>query len=83
MPYFSSKIQALVDNVEDKMEESLTLDLSGINAKHITSRIYDFTQLTSLNISHNRIRRLPDDIQYLTRQLYKYLKLLVSKNLMY
>ena len=62
-----SKAQLLVDTVEDNMDEQLSLDLSGIGARHITNRIYDFSPLTSLNISGNRLRKLPDDIQYLAR----------------
>eukprot|EP01036_Dinobryon_divergens_P025018 gene25018-33527_t len=60
-----SKSQLLVDTVEDDMDEQLSLDLSGIGARHITSRIYDFSPLTALNLSGNRLRRLSDDIQYL------------------
>ena len=62
-----SKAQLLVDTVEDNMEEQRSLDLSGIGARHITNRIYDFSPLTSLNISGNRLQKLPDDIQYLAR----------------
>eukprot|EP01031_Cornospumella_fuschlensis_P027695 gene27695-33452_t len=48
--YPRSKAQSLVDYVEDKMASTFTLDMSYLNAKHITSRIYDFTQLTNLNL---------------------------------
>ncbi len=63
----SSKGQAIVDVVEDDRKLFLELDLSGIGASRITSRIYDLTDLTTLILRDNKLTRLSPNIQYLVQ----------------
>ena len=68
MDYFDrSKAQALVDAVEDGDNDILELDLSFIGANRFTSRIYDLVDLVKLNLSHNNLKRISTDIQFLTK----------------
>jgi hypothetical protein len=60
-----SKVQALVDEVEDHVHDTVELDLSRIGATRFSSRLYDLDALRVLNLSHNRLSRLSPDIQYL------------------
>ena len=59
-----SKVQSLVDTNEDN-QELIELDLTGIGATRFTSRLYDLTSLTSLNLSHNHLLVISRNIQYL------------------
>lgn len=62
-----SKAQQLVDYAEDNHLTALDLDLSHLNARHVTSRIYDLTRLQTLNLSHNKLKKISTDIQYLSK----------------
>ena len=55
-----------MDAVEDN-PEIMQLDLSHLNAKHITSRIYDCVHLKRLMLNHNALTHINPDIQYLTK----------------
>ena len=59
-----SKVQVLVDTCEDDQRLN-ALDVSGIGATRFTSRIYDLTSLETLNLSHNKLKVLSKNIQYL------------------
>ena len=60
------------DKVEEEPKEppnphAFTLNLSNLKAPRLTSRIYDLgTNLTSLDLSHNRLTRISPDIGELT-----------------
>lgn len=41
--------------------------MSNLHARHITSRVFDLTQLTRLNLSFNRLRKISSDVQYLSK----------------
>lgn len=59
-----SKAQGKVDQGEDNILETQALDLSGLGAHRISSRIYDLAELTYLNISDNQLTRISPNIQY-------------------
>ena len=64
-----SKVQKSVDYVEDNIQNGIaSLDLRNINiSNRLTDRIWDFTQLQVLNISHNSISKISSKIQYLIK----------------
>lgn len=62
---FRSKAQSIVDAVEDD-ETVVEVNLSHLNASHVTSRIYDFSYIKRLLLNHNRLKRLSTEIQHLT-----------------
>lgn len=64
---FRSKAQSRVDVGEDNLHETTALDLSGLGAKYITSRIYDMVELQYLNLSDNRLKRISPNIQYFSK----------------
>ncbi len=64
---FRSKVQALVDAGEDNISNTFELDLSNIGAKRFSSRIYDLVQLRRLNLSYNYLRKISDNIQFLSK----------------
>lgn len=57
----------IVDNAEDNIATTTTLNLSKFGAHFITSRIYDLEELLELNLSHNNLTRLSPNIQYLSK----------------
>jgi Leucine-rich repeat (LRR) protein len=56
-----------VDQGEDDLHNTTHLDLSGLGATRLTSRIYDLIELKELNISDNKLNRISPNIQYLAR----------------
>jgi Leucine-rich repeat (LRR) protein len=64
MLMYSSKAQERVDTAEDDLRNTIALDLSGLGATRVTSRIYDLAELRELNLSHNKLARLSPNIQY-------------------
>jgi Leucine-rich repeat (LRR) protein len=64
---FRSKAQLRVDQGEDDLHNTTYLDLSGLGATRLTSRIYDLVELKELNISDNKLNRISPNIQYLAR----------------
>ena len=62
-----SKAQSRVDEGEDNIVETKALDLSGIGAYRISSRIYDLAELTYLNLSDNHLGRISPNIQYFAK----------------
>jgi Leucine-rich repeat (LRR) protein len=61
---YSSKAQERVDTAEDDLRSTTALDLSGLGATRVTSRIYDLAELRELNLSHNKLTRISPNIQY-------------------
>ena len=59
-----SKAQSRVDQGEDQLHETRAMDLSGLGAQRVTSRIYDLVELQYLNLSDNRLTRISPNIQY-------------------
>jgi Leucine-rich repeat (LRR) protein len=51
----------------DNILETRTLNLSGVAADRISSRIYDLVELRDLDLSDNRLRRVSPNIQYLNK----------------
>jgi hypothetical protein len=62
-----SKLQLIIDKCEDNIKTTIELDLSKFGAARFTSRIYDLHELKNLNISHNNVRRISANIQYLSK----------------
>lgn len=62
-----SKAQTIVDAGEDNLHQTTALDLSGLGAQYITSRIYDMVELQYLNLSDNRLKRISPNIQYFAK----------------
>jgi Leucine-rich repeat (LRR) protein len=60
-------VQGLVDYAEDNRKTVLELDLSGIGAVKFTSRVFDLTKLTKLNMSNNKLRKISVFIKFLTQ----------------
>ena len=56
-----------MDHGEDNIDETTALDLSGLGAHRISSRIYDLAGLTYLNISDNQLTRISPNIQYFAK----------------
>lgn len=65
--YIRSKAQNRVDHGEDHLHETTALDMSGLGAARITSRIYDLVELRELNISCNKLTRISPNIQYFAK----------------
>eukprot|EP00618_Florenciella_parvula_P035652 CAMPEP_0119528726 /NCGR_PEP_ID=MMETSP1344-20130328/42854_1 /TAXON_ID=236787 /ORGANISM="Florenciella parvula, Strain CCMP2471" /LENGTH=1363 /DNA_ID=CAMNT_0007568175 /DNA_START=224 /DNA_END=4315 /DNA_ORIENTATION=- len=76
--YPRSKMQLLVDEAKDNKQGGLAgmesdeagatiLNLSRLNAHNITSRVYEIDTLTDLDISHNKIPHISEDIGNLTQ----------------
>jgi Leucine-rich repeat (LRR) protein len=53
-----------VDAAEDDIHNTTSLDLSGLGATRVTSRIYDMVELRDLNLSNNKLARISPNIQY-------------------
>lgn len=69
--YPRSKMQKLVDTLEDNKEEIYELNLSNIGTKYLSNRIYDYEYLKYLNLSHNKLSKLDDNnFSYLTELVY-------------
>jgi hypothetical protein len=60
-------MQSLADVAEDNVYYTIELDLSRLQAPHISSRVYDLHELQILNLSYNRLIRINPNIQYLTK----------------
>ena len=61
-------MQELVDIAEDDWSNKcLQLNLSDFGARYITSRIYDISNLRTLILENNRIKKLSDQLSYLTK----------------
>ena len=67
MPLNRSKVQAIVDQGEDNIPETVEFDLSGIGASRFTSRLYELTELRKLCLAKNKLTRISKDIQYLVK----------------
>ena len=63
----SSKVQALVDEIEDNRKSKFELNLDGIGASKFSSRIFDLTNLTRLILSHNSMRKVNPYIKFLDK----------------
>ncbi len=65
---YRSKGQLLIDNAEDDWtNKELCLDMSNLGARYVSSRIYDLSKLYSLNLENNKLRRISDQIGYLSK----------------
>lgn len=53
-----------MDAGEDGLHQTTQLDLSGLGASRVTSRIYDMVELRKLNLSDNKLKRISPNIQY-------------------
>lgn len=62
-----SKAQQLVDFAEDSPDTATSLNLSGLNAYKLSSRIWNLDGLLKLVLSHNKLVRLPSGLQDLTK----------------
>lgn len=62
-----SKVQQLVDFAEDNDDTVTTLDLSGLDAVKLSSRIWNLQRITVLVLASNKLARLPSGIQDLTQ----------------
>lgn len=62
-----SKLQRELDSVEDNFVTLRTLNLCGAGAQHLSSRLYDLTNLTTLRLANNRLERLSSSLQYLVK----------------
>ena len=61
--YPRSLVQHLVDDAEDSNYPSVTLNLSSLSLKRVSSRIYDMgSKIASLNLSRNNLSRISPDI---------------------
>jgi Leucine-rich repeat (LRR) protein len=56
-----------VDHAEDNRKTVIQLDVSGIGATKFTSRLYDLTKLTKLNMSHNKLPKISANIKFLNQ----------------
>lgn len=56
-----------MDAAEDDLHNTQQLDLSGLGASRVTSRIYDLIELRELNLSHNKLTRISPNVQYFER----------------
>lgn len=63
--YPRSKIQKLVDDVEDAKQNGISLTLSRLSATHISRRIYGLSFLKTLNLSKNRLSLISPKIMLL------------------
>lgn len=62
-----SKAQQRVDFAEDNEDSATTLDLSGLDAFKLSSRIWNLQRLSVLVLARNKLTRLPSGIQDLTQ----------------
>lgn len=58
-----SKAQQIVDAAEDSTEDVLELNMSGLEAWKLSSRIWNLQYLKTLVLSHNALARIPSGIQ--------------------
>lgn len=58
-----SKAQQRVDEVEDDGKEGTELDMSGLNAWKLSSRIWNLQFVKKLVLSKNQLQRIPSGIQ--------------------
>lgn len=58
-----SKAQQRVDEAEDDGKESTELDMSGLNAWKLSSRIWNLQFVKKLVLSKNKLQRIPSGIQ--------------------
>ncbi|DAZ92992.1 TPA: hypothetical protein N0F65_011489 [Lagenidium giganteum] len=65
--YPRSTAQQRVDAVEDAGTEGEVLDLSGLRAWRLSTRIWNLASLRILNLAHNELDRIPSGIQDLVR----------------
>ncbi|KAG6615934.1 Adenylate cyclase-like protein [Phytophthora cinnamomi] len=61
--YPRSKAQQIVDAAEDDGADAQLLDMSGLDAWKLSSRIWNLQYLKTLVISHNCLTRIPSGIQ--------------------
>lgn len=62
-----SKLQRELDGVEDNFATLRSLNLCGAGAQHLSTRLYDMTNLTTLRLANNRLERLSSSLQYLVK----------------
>ncbi|RLN86377.1 hypothetical protein BBJ28_00005018 [Nothophytophthora sp. Chile5] len=62
-----SKAQQLVDAAEDAGDQAETLELQGLNAFKVSSRVWNLQFLRTLSLAHNLLARIPSGIQDLIR----------------
>ncbi|RLN95717.1 hypothetical protein BBJ28_00005315 [Nothophytophthora sp. Chile5] len=58
-----SKAQQLVDAAEDAGDQAETLELQGLNAFKVSSRVWNLQFLRTLSLAHNLLARIPSGIQ--------------------
>ncbi len=63
--YPRSKIQLAMDEAVDNIPEAFVLNLSDCGATRISTRLYDCIEIKELDMSHNRLRKVLPEIQYL------------------
>jgi Leucine-rich repeat (LRR) protein len=61
--YPRSKAQQIVDAAEDAGEQALLLDMSGLDAWKLSSRVWNLLFLQQLVLSHNNLARIPSGVQ--------------------
>jgi Leucine-rich repeat (LRR) protein len=62
--YPRSPAQLRVDAAEDlAAEDAVALDMSGLNAWKLSTRIWNLATLTRLSLAHNQLTRIPSGIQ--------------------
>ncbi|KAL3667775.1 hypothetical protein V7S43_007326 [Phytophthora oleae] len=61
--YPRSKAQKIVDEAEDAEEQVQVLDMSGLEAWKLSSRIWNLQFLMKLVLSHNCLTRIPSGVQ--------------------
>ena len=67
-PVCRSKAQVLMDAAEDDwVGKEIYLDMSGLGAAYISSRLFDVSNLHTLNLENNKLKKLSDQISYLTK----------------
>ncbi|TMW61520.1 hypothetical protein Poli38472_012711 [Pythium oligandrum] len=62
-----SKAQQRVDDAEDLGDQVLELDMSGLRAWRLSSRIWNLTTLMRLTLANNELARIPSGIQDLVQ----------------
>jgi hypothetical protein len=52
---------------DDWYGSEIILDMSGLGANYISSRLWDLSNLHTLNLENNKLTKIGDQIAYLTK----------------
>ena len=52
---------------DDWTGAEIVLDMSGLGASYISSRLWDLSNLHTLNLENNKLTKIGDQIAYLTK----------------